>query len=83
MCAHVGALAAVHPATDIDARRLAITRQTIDEAMITYPSLERFPEIEDAGWQAINLALRGDIDTATAVARMQRAAEAAGPFSPA
>ena len=83
MCAHIGALAAVQPTSAVDARRLAITRQTIDEAMITYPSLERFPEIEDAGWQAINLALRGDIDTATAVARIQRAAEEAGPFSPA
>ena len=47
--AHVEALA------DHDARRrhrperLAITRATIDDAMLTYPPLARFPEVEDAG----------------------------------
>ena len=33
--------------------------------MITYPPLVRFPAVEDAGWQAINDALRGDADPPT------------------
>ena len=75
VCAHVGAFAAVAPRDATDARRLAITRDTIADAMITYPPLERFPEIEDAGWGAINAALRGEIKPREAVERIQRAAE--------
>ena len=75
MCAHRDALAAVEPADEIDERRLAITRQTIDEAMITYPPLERFPEIEDAGWSAIRDALRGAHSPADAAQQIQIAAE--------
>jgi multiple sugar transport system substrate-binding protein len=75
VCAHVGAFAAVTPVDDTDARRLAITRDTIANAMITYPPLVRFPEIEDAGWGAINAALRGEIDAKTAVERIHVAAE--------
>lgn len=59
MCAHLDALASVEPADDTDRRRLEITRDTIDNAMITYPPLARFPEVEDAGWSAIQAALRG------------------------
>jgi 2-keto-4-pentenoate hydratase/2-oxohepta-3-ene-1,7-dioic acid hydratase in catechol pathway len=58
ICANVAALAAVQPTSALDEQRLVITRQTIEEAMITYPPLTHFPEIEDAGWQAIRDALR-------------------------
>lgn len=75
MCAHVGALDAVEPQSATDALRLAITRTTIAESMITYPSLARFPEIEDAAWSAIHQALQGTIDARAAVRAMQAAAE--------
>lgn len=77
ICANLAALAAVRPAGAIDERRLAITRQTIEEAMITYPPLTDFPEIEDAGWLAIRDALSGKTSASTAVQRMQAAAETA------
>jgi multiple sugar transport system substrate-binding protein len=72
--ARVDALKATVPIDDVDAERLMVTRETIATAMITYPHLERFDEIEDAGWQAINAALRGDIDAEAATQRMQKAA---------
>jgi multiple sugar transport system substrate-binding protein len=75
--AHVDAFAAVTPADHIEARRLAITRDTIAGGMITYPPLARFPEVEDAGWSAINAALRGAMDAKDAVTAIQRAAEEA------
>ncbi|MEA3056253.1 MAG: multiple sugar transport system substrate-binding protein [Actinomycetota bacterium] len=74
--ANVAAFAAVEPEDEIDARRLAITRDTIATGMITYPPLERFPAVEDAGWQAINDALRGRADPADVPARIQAAAAA-------
>lgn len=74
--AHVGALAEHQPGDAVDAQRLAITEATIAGSMLTYPPLERFPEVEDAGWGAIHDALLGHIDAATAVDRMQIAAEA-------
>lgn len=74
--AHVGALAEHEPVDAVDAQRLAITEATIAGAMLTYPPLERFPEVEDAGWGAIHDALRGRLDAATAVEQMQAAAEA-------
>jgi multiple sugar transport system substrate-binding protein len=77
VCAHVDAFARVEPVDDKDARRLAVTRDTIANAMITYPPLARFPEVEDAGWTAINAALRGGLDPKTAVGEIQRAAEEA------
>ncbi len=43
--------------------------------MITYPHIEGFDAIEDAGWQAINAAIRGDIDAVEATRRIQAAAE--------
>ena len=73
--AHVAAFAAVTPHDDVDARRLAITRDTIATGMITYPPLEQFPAIEDAGWQHINAVLRGERTTADALAAIQRVAE--------
>lgn len=79
LCAHVGALAAVEPDSDADRRRLDITRRTIDEAMITYPALAHFPQIEDAGWSAINAALRGEATPSAAVAAIQAVAERASP----
>ncbi len=75
MCAHRGALAAVEPNGDVDRRRLEITRQTIDNAMITYPPLVRFPEVEDAGWSVIRDALRGRHSPMAAAREIQFAAE--------
>ncbi|MBK9178558.1 MAG: extracellular solute-binding protein [Acidimicrobiales bacterium] len=75
VCAHVEAFAAVAPVDEVDARRLAITRDTIASGMITYAPSERFPEVEDAGWEAIRRALRGACSPAAALEEMQRAAE--------
>jgi multiple sugar transport system substrate-binding protein len=77
VCAHVEAFASVEPRDDVDARRLQITRATIADAMITYPPLARFPQIEDAGWSAINAALRGTMPAGEAVEAIQAAAERA------
>jgi len=77
VCAHVAAFAALRPADEIDARRLQITRDTIATGMITYPPLVRFPAVEDAGWSALQRALRGELDSAAALASMQEAAAAA------
>ncbi len=74
MCAHLDALASVEPADDTDRRRLEITRDTIDNAMITYPPLARFPEVEDAGWSAIQAALRGHRSARGAARDIQAAA---------
>ena len=76
MCAHIDALAAVVPVDDTDRRRLEITRATIDEAMITYPPLARFPEVEDAGWSAIHAALTGRCSSRAAASDIQAAAAA-------
>ncbi|HUP87353.1 MAG TPA: extracellular solute-binding protein [Acidimicrobiales bacterium] len=75
--AHVDAFAAVSPVDEVDERRLAITRATVAGGMLTYPPLERFPEVEDAGWQAINEALRGVRPADDVPALVQQAAEAA------
>jgi multiple sugar transport system substrate-binding protein len=74
--ANVRAMESVEPDDDIDARRLAITRATIANGMLTYPPLERFPAIEDAGWLAINQALRGERDPASVPTLIQAAASA-------
>jgi len=75
MCANVEALAQVTPVNEIDQERLAITRETINQAMITYPSHVRFPEVEDAGWMLINEALRGTRSPQDAVETLQRIAQ--------
>jgi multiple sugar transport system substrate-binding protein len=54
-----------------------ITQETIHTAMITYPSLARFPEVEDAGWSAIRAALVGECSPADAARAIQTAATAA------
>jgi hypothetical protein len=77
ICAHEAALAAVEPVDDTDRRRLHITRRTIDEAMICYPPLVRFPAVEDAGWGAIQAAIQGRIDAPAAARAIQQQAEAA------
>jgi multiple sugar transport system substrate-binding protein len=74
MCAHLEALASVEPADDRDRRRLEITRDTIDNAMITYPPLVRFPAVEEAGWSAIQAALRGHRSARQAARDIQAAA---------
>jgi multiple sugar transport system substrate-binding protein len=75
VCAHVEVFAGIRGVDEIDARRLAITRRTIAEGMITYPPLVRFPEIEDAGWGALHRALRGDMTVDGALDEVQKAAE--------
>jgi multiple sugar transport system substrate-binding protein len=76
ICAHVGALAAIEPVDDVDRVRLDITRETIATAMITFPPLTRFGEIEEAGWTAINAAIRGVETPADAIHAIQSAAVA-------
>jgi ABC-type glycerol-3-phosphate transport system substrate-binding protein len=73
--ARLDVLGAVEPADAVDATRLEITRTTIQHGMITYPPLTRFPEIEDAGWAALNAAIRGQLRPDEAVAQIQAAAE--------
>ena len=75
ICANQEALADVRPTSATDERRLELTRQMIDEAMITYPPLARFPEIEDAGWSAIRDALLGRRSCAEATEAIQAVAE--------
>ena len=75
MVANVAALNAVEPVSALDARRLDITRATIAESMITYPPLEQFPIIEEAGWRAINAAIVGILSPADAVRAVQTSAE--------
>ena len=74
MCAHIGALGSIHPTDAIDRRRLDITRTTIDTAMITYPPLVQFPQIEDDGWSAIRAALLGTCTPRDAARAIQTAA---------
>ncbi len=76
ICAHQQALEAVEPQGELDRRRLAITREMIDTAMISYPPLARFPEIEDAGWSAIRDALRDRCTATVATTAIQAAAVA-------
>jgi multiple sugar transport system substrate-binding protein len=73
--AHLEALDAHEPVDDVDAERLAVTRATITDAMLTYPPLVRFPEVEDAAWGALHDALVGDLSASAAVDRMQATAE--------
>jgi multiple sugar transport system substrate-binding protein len=77
VCAHVDAFRSIEPVNDTDRQRLAITTATIEQAMITYPPHPRFPEVEDAGWQAINDALRGQRTARNAVLEIQHCAERA------
>ncbi len=74
MVANTAALDSVRPVSDVDARRIQITQETIAGSMITYPSLERFPLVEDAGWRAIHAAIRGRSSAADTVRQMQDAA---------
>lgn len=71
VCAHEAAFAAVEPSGRTDLERLRITTDTIATAMITYPPHPRFPELEDAGWAAINDALRGRCTPEQAVSAVQ------------
>jgi multiple sugar transport system substrate-binding protein len=77
ICAHRAAMAAMEPASELDRRRLDITRTMIDEAMITYPPLVRFTEIEDAGWRALQTALLGRCSPGEAARAIQDAADRA------
>lgn len=73
VCANTGAFSASDPVDDTDARRVVLTRDAIASQMITYPPLERFPDIEDAGWQAIRSALIGSSTPAEAVDQIDAA----------
>jgi len=75
ICAHLAAQRGLVATSPLDAARLEVTAHTVDEAMITYPPLIRFPEIEDAGWSAIHDVLLGRSAPADAVAALQAAAE--------
>jgi multiple sugar transport system substrate-binding protein len=75
ICANRAAMEAVVPVGELDARRLEMTQRTIAEAMITYPPMKRFPEIEDAAWSTIQRSLRGSIEPDVAARLMQSAAE--------
>jgi multiple sugar transport system substrate-binding protein len=75
ICAHRAALAALEPTSELDRRRLGITTTMIDEAMITYPSLVRFAEIEDAGWRTLQAALLGRRSPGEAARAIQEAAD--------
>lgn len=75
VCAHRDAFAAVVPANHTDARRLEVTRNTIDQSMITYPSLTRFPAVEDAGWSMIREVLRHRLTPEEALMHMQQSAQ--------
>lgn len=66
-------LASIEPVDHIDAERLEVTRQTIAEAMITYPALERFPTLEDTGAAAITTLLAGGKSIDEAVDVISRA----------
>ncbi len=74
VCARADVFGALRGADVRDTRRLEITRDTVARGMITYPPLARFPEIEDAGWGALQRALCGEIDARAALAEMQGAA---------
>ena len=73
VCANLAAFAAAQPVDGTDARRLALTREAISSQMITYPALERFPELEDAGWEAIHSVLVRSSTPADAVDRIDAA----------
>ena len=76
VCAHVQAFADAHVLDEVDAQRRAITADTIADGMITYPPMERFPEVEDAGWSAVREVLVGRLTVGDAARAMQSAAEA-------
>ena len=73
--AHTDVLASVEPHDKLDEERLAITRRTIAEAMITYPPHASFPEVEDVGWHALHEALTGRLSALEAVVAVQQQAE--------
>jgi multiple sugar transport system substrate-binding protein len=75
ICAHRDALAAHEPESELDRARLAITMLMIADGMITFPPLAQFDRIEDAGWSAINAALRGELSPRAATHAIQIAAE--------
>jgi multiple sugar transport system substrate-binding protein len=71
-CAHSEAFNDVVPTSEIDQARLELTRHTIANMMITYPSLPRFPEVEDECAAAITAVLRGDLSPRDGAQRMQQ-----------
>lgn len=70
--ARTDVLGALAPVDEVDAERLAVTRATIADAMITYPALPGFPRLEDRGSAAITAVLTGDASIAHAVETIER-----------
>jgi multiple sugar transport system substrate-binding protein len=63
------------PTSEIDARRLELTSRAVAEQMITYPPLAPFPAIEDAGWRALQRAMRGEASAKEVLTSVQAVAE--------
>jgi multiple sugar transport system substrate-binding protein len=74
--AHSEVLHTMEPVDRIDEERLDVIRATVAEAMISYPSLDRFPQLEDTGAAALTSALTGASSPDDAVAVIQHALEA-------
>jgi ABC-type glycerol-3-phosphate transport system substrate-binding protein len=70
-------LRSIEPVDEIDEERLDVVRATVARSMITYPSLDRFPKLEDAGSAALTSVLAGAASPDYAVAVIQRALAAA------
>jgi multiple sugar transport system substrate-binding protein len=73
--AHAATFANARGVDAKDARRLVLTRDAIEQQMITYPPHAEFPAVEDAGWSALRDALLGRATPAEAVRRIQTRAE--------
>ncbi len=74
ICANVEALKNVTPVNEVDRHRLQLTRHTISNMMITYPSLRKFPIIENGGAAAISAMLRGEVSPRATADRIQTCA---------
>jgi multiple sugar transport system substrate-binding protein len=75
ICARIDALGATIPVSEVDQRRLALTRHTIANMMITYPPLRTFPLIENEGATAISAVLRRQLTAAQGAVAIQQSAE--------
>jgi multiple sugar transport system substrate-binding protein len=59
----------------IDARRLELLAQTVNEDMLMFPHLKRYPQIEDELWPIIQQAMLGHLATTEAASRMREMAQ--------
>jgi multiple sugar transport system substrate-binding protein len=72
--AHRAVAMSIRPIDATDRDRLELTQRAIAEQMITYPPNPSFPAVEDAGWQAIQAALRGQLTARAAAKQIQETA---------